>query len=184
MFKQVCEKTVQNPVIQLYQLGSEYEQFLPNIIDQNILINDEKRALFLIKYIFDELNILNNYYPNFDLWLTQKVLNGMYDGTRQLLIKWSSQKIAAISIIKNNTLEKKICCLRVMSDYINSGVGVRIFVDSMKKLEEEKPLLSVNENNLPQFKRIFNYFGYKQYSIYPSLYKTGISEISFNGLLK
>jgi len=184
MIKNIYRISKENSIPLSLPLNFEYKNHFLNIINQDTLMNDENRTLFLINYIFYTLKSFNSYYPNFDFWLKEKILKGIYNGTRQIIIKWSDSEIIGLSIIKNDISEKKICCLRVMPNYIHSGFGVRLFIDSMNILEENKPLLSVNENNLLQFKKIFSYFDYKKCNTYPNLYRKGITEISFNGSLK
>ena len=79
--------------------------------------------------------------------------------------------------------ERKICCLRVLPEYQNLGIGVKLFIRSMERLETDKPLLSISSNNLNRFKNIMDYFNFKQYQHYPDLYRKNSEEISYNGYL-
>lgn len=79
--------------------------------------------------------------------------------------------------------ERKICCLRVLPEYQNLGIGVKLFIRSMERLETDKPLLSISGNNLDRFKNIMDYFNFKQYQHYPDLYRKNSEEISYNGYL-
>lgn len=79
--------------------------------------------------------------------------------------------------------ERKICCLRVLPEYQNRGIGVKLFIRSMDRLETDKPLLSISSNNLNRFKNIMDYFNFKQYQHYPDLYRKNSEEISYNGYL-
>lgn len=79
--------------------------------------------------------------------------------------------------------ERKICCLRVLPEYQNLGIGVKLFIRSMDRLETDKPLLSISSNNLNRFKNIMDYFNFKQYQHYPDLYRKNSEEISYNGYL-
>ena len=79
--------------------------------------------------------------------------------------------------------ERKICCLRVLPEYQNLGIGVKLFIRSMERLETDKPLLSISGNNLDRFKNIMDYFNFEQYQHYPDLYRKNSEEISYNGYL-
>jgi hypothetical protein len=79
--------------------------------------------------------------------------------------------------------ERKICCLRVLPEYQNRGIGVKLFIRSMDRLETDKPLLSISSNNLNRFKNIMDYLNFKQYQHYPDLYRKNSEEISYNGYL-
>ncbi|SAM68354.1 hypothetical protein CHUV0807_1912 [Cardiobacterium hominis] len=54
----------------------------------------------------------------------------------------------------------------------------------MEILDTDKPLLSISENNISKFKKIMDYFNFKQYEKYLGLYKENTKEISYNGYLE
>ena len=81
-------------------------------------------------------------------------------------------------------MEKKICCLRVLPKFQNRGIGIKMFIKSMEILDTDKPLLSISENNILKFKKIMDYFNFKQYEKYLGLYKENTKEISYNGYLE
>ena len=147
---------------------------------------EENDHIKLINYVFDKLNSLNNYYPNFKFWLDEKVFPGLYTNERKILLDWQNNHLASIAIIKNDGNEKKICCLRVQPEFQNKGRGIKVFEKSMLMLETNKPLLSISNNHkdLNSFLKIFNYFNFEKTAIYKDLYIQGSSEISFNGILK
>lgn len=47
-----------------------------------------------------------------------------------------------------------------------------------------KPLLSISEDKLPEFEKIFNYFGFVKTETYHNLYYPNTTEISYNVYLK
>jgi hypothetical protein len=153
-------------------------------INFEVMLEQENIALPLINHVFTNLNMLSEQYPNFRNWLERKVFTGLYDGTRSILLEWRDGKIAGLAILKNEVEEKKLCCLRIMPEFQNKGIGIKLFQKSFDALETEKPLLSVSERKLSEFEKIFNYFGFVQTEKYSDLYKKNMIEISYNGYLK
>lgn len=154
-------------------------------IDQDIVSKMSTDYLaILVDYVFTFIESLSSTYPSIEGWGYDKVRNGLMDGTRSILLEWRDNKLVGVSVLKNDGLEKKICCLRIAKEYQNLGIGVRLFKRSFEELGTTKPLLSVSETALPKFKKIFDHFGFEKTEVYPSKYVEGIAEISFNGYLK
>lgn len=72
----------------------------------------------------------------------------------------------------------------MLKEYQNKGIGIKLFELSMKYLNDDYPLLSVDNQRLIQFEKVFHHFGYTYTSEYPDLYIDKNTEISFNGVLK
>lgn len=180
-----------SPVETSISLGVKIIDFKSNGFDKINKIDSDvfaKRTLddlkSLIGYVFTFIKSLTTTYPAMEGWGYDKVYHGIQDGTRSILLEWRDSKLAGVAILKNDGLEKKICCLRIAEEYQNLGMGVRLFKRSFEELGTDKPLLSVSETALPKFKKIFDYFGFVKTETYPDKYIKGISEISFNGYLK
>ena len=99
---------------------------------------------------------------------------------KQILMIQDEKYIKVVSIIKNTQEEKKICTLRVMEKYQNRGIGLRLFEKSFETLQTRFPLLSVSEEKYPDFKKIFDYYGFKLTSIKENYYRIGKKEFFFN----
>ena len=138
----------------------------------------------LVDYVFTFIESLSSTYPSIVGWGYDKVRNGLMNGTRSILLEWRDNKLVGVSVLKNDGVEKKICCLRIAKEYQNLGIGVRLFKRSFEELGTNTPLLSVSETVLPKFEKIFDHFGFVKTEAYPDKYVKGISEISFNGYLK
>lgn len=154
------------------------------LINFELVLKQENMALLFINHVFTNLSMLSEQYPDFRNWLEKKVFTGLYDGTRSILLEWRDGKIAGLAILKNEIEEKKLCCLRIMPEFQNKGIGIKLFQRSFAELGTEKPLLSVSEQKLSEFEKIFNYFGFVQTEKYFDLYKQNTIEISYNGYLK
>lgn len=155
-----------------------------SLIDSKFILEQEDVALPLVNDVFTDLKKLSWQYPNFESWLDEKVLTGLYDGTRSIIVEWRDDKIAGVAILKHDSVEKKLCCLIIMPDFQNKGIGIKLFKKVFSVLGTDKPLLSISEDKLPEFEKIFNYFGFEKTETYPNLYHPNTTEISYNGYLK
>jgi len=112
------------------------------LINFELVLKQENMALLFINHVFTNLSMLSEQYPDFRNWLEKKVFTGLYDGTRSILLEWRDGKIAGLAILKNEIEEKKLCCLRIMPEFQNKGIGIKLFQRSFAELGTEKPLLS------------------------------------------
>jgi hypothetical protein len=116
--------------------------------------------------------------------MSEKVLPGIAEGERSVLTEYRDGHLAALAIVKDDGLEKKLCCLRVLPGYQNlSGIGVRLFDRCFDVLGTDKPLLSVAEEQLPKFERLFKHYGFHEVQAYADYYRHGATEFAFNGNL-
>ena len=161
-------------------------------IDHTLFAQEKENTLDYLKVLGMSLSDLSKDYPDFVKWYTDKIIPGIEKGDREILLRHQHGRVSGIVILKNTLLnedsvkdpsERKICCLRVLPEYQNQGIGVKLFIRSMDRLETDKPLLSISSNNLNRFKNIMDYFNFKQYQHYPDLYRKNSEEISYNGYL-
>ena len=176
------------------------------IIDHTLFTQEKENTLDYLKVLGMSLSDLSRDYPGFVKWYTDKIIPGIEKGEREIIVRHQSGRVLGIAILKNTSPvndipeesnerstvltrrleiveERKICCLRVLPEYQNLGIGVKLFIRSMERLETDKPLLSISSNNLDRFKNIMDYFNFKQYQHYPDLYRKNSEEISYNGYL-
>jgi len=153
------------------------------------LNNDFIGASILYKYlnsqneyqkIYSCLEDAKMYYPNFKKWYNEKVIPDLINFKRELIIERRKDNIVGVSIVKVE--EKKLCTLRIIDKFQNRGIGLKIFEKSFEKLNTEKPFLTVSEEKLPEFKRIFNYYKFNLTSVHHDLYRDGKKEYFFNEL--
>lgn len=158
--------------------------YVSKIIDAVSLIRDPEQSSGMVTEVLARVNDLRDFYPRFDDWLAGKVLPGLVAGERTLLVEYRDGLLAALAVVKDDGLEKKLCCLRVFPGYQNShGLGIRMFHRAFDVLGTDKPVLSVAEERLPVFDRIFDHFGFELAAEYQELYRPGRSEFAFNGEL-
>lgn len=142
-------------------------------IEKSYLDKDEAESL-------DFLSCLSGGYPGIDGWFINKVVPGLSNGTRKLFIYRRDEKVVALCIAKKSETELKVCTVRVIPEYAGKGLGIKLFKDAMNWLETDKPHLTVSEERLSDFTRIFEYFGYKLTSTHNGLYLPGKVEYFYN----
>lgn len=134
--------------------------------------------------VLTHMQDLRDCYPDFEHWVTQKVVPGIHAGERSILIAYRENQLAGFAITKDDGLEKKLCCLRVLKNFQKShGIGIQLFERAFDELHTDKPLLSVAEERYPDFIRIFDYFGFQKAAVYKGIYRPMKYEYAFNGLL-
>lgn len=127
---------------------------------------------------------LNGTYPGYKEWFYDKQIKGCLTPNRNIIfIKNEEGKIIALSCLKKDEEEKKICTLFVSDEYRKLGLGSLLFEESMKFLETTKPLVSFAEDKLPMFEKIVTKYNWELTEIVDGIYNDGIREFCFNGQL-
>ncbi len=154
------------------------------MIVNNAFLLDNPSAFSLVKFaISEDLPFYESSYPCFRVWLETKVFPGLIGGERSIILRFRGAEIAGLAILKHTAHEKKLCSLRVRDPFQNTGLGIRLFEQAFEVLETERPLLTVSDENMDKFERIFDYFSFDLAAQYRGLYADTRTEYSFNGLL-
>lgn len=153
------------------------------MIDQKFLLAHAGEASDILIFLFGQLKAVSEFYPEFHAWLANRVLPGLYSGERKMLLEYIQGELAGIAIIKESAEEKKLCCIRVLPKFQGSGIGVRLMKRCFEALDTQNPLVTVSEENIYMFNRLFNYFGFELGGTYKDIYRPEKTEYSFNGLL-
>ncbi|SCB53010.1 GNAT family N-acetyltransferase [Rhizobium lusitanum] len=123
---------------------------------------------------------LSSDYPGIERWYRTKVVPGLRTGERYLHRVERGGELVGVGIAKKDSNEKKICTVRVSHDHFGRGIGVRIFDNLLRWLNEDRPHLTVSESKLPNFERIFDWYGFSSTSANSGLYVPGRLEIGYN----
>ncbi|MDQ7979047.1 GNAT family N-acetyltransferase [Paraburkholderia sp. SARCC-3016] len=153
------------------------------LLDKRIWTESPERFYALEGMARENLEGLSLLYPNFLHWYESKVVPGLLTGERKILLREAGGRLAGLAIVKDTEDEKKLCCLRVMPDFKGSGIGLKLFDESFELLKSDKPLLTIAEEQLPQFGKIFEHFGFEVGDKYQDIYRRNKAEYSYNGLL-
>lgn len=132
-----------------------------------------------------ELTIhLNGTYPGYKEWFYDKQIKECLTPNRNIIfVKNEDGKIIALSCLKKDDEEKKICTLFVSDEYRKQGLGSLLFEESMKFLETTKPLVTLTEDKLPMFEKNVTKYNWELTEIVDGIYNDGIREFCFNGQL-
>jgi hypothetical protein len=152
------------------------------VIDSVMALQDPSRFVSLSALAKSHLLEVSGLYPGFVRWYQSKVEPGLLSGKRKIILRASHGRLAGLAVVKMAE-ERKLCCLRVLPAFQGTGVGVRLFKHAFEVLGTEHPLLSVADQRLPIFDKVFEYFGFEVGAEYPDLYRANSVEYSFNGTL-
>ncbi|MFM0428445.1 GNAT family N-acetyltransferase [Paraburkholderia aspalathi] len=153
------------------------------LLDASLLRSDPEAFRMRLRDARGYLETLSDLYPSFGTWFAEKVMPGVAAGERTIVLQNISGVLSGIAVLKDTPDEQKLCCLRVLPAFQGTGAGVRLFDKSFDLLNNKAPLLSVSEEQLPAFEKIFRYFGFEYAEAYCGIYRPKKTEISFNGLL-
>lgn len=128
--------------------------------------------------LYNYIKEAKTYYPNFDIWYFTNVLPSLKDNTKKIITSRDGGNLRGLAIIKYD--EKKLCHLSVMPAYKNKGYGIKLFKQSFEELGTEKPFLTVSEEKLPEFRRIFDYFEFELTNVIEGFYRKGKKEYFYN----
>lgn len=136
----------------------------------------QRRDIYL--EIYENIKDAKQYYPSFEQWYFLKVLPELAKSDRTIIYEKESNRLKGVAILKPS--ENKLCHLSVMPEYRNKGIGVRLFKKSFEELGTSLPYCTVSEEKLPEFKRLFDYFGFKLTNTVEGYYRIGKKEYFFN----
>lgn len=125
---------------------------------------------------------LSDDYPGIERWFRNKVVPGLYDGSRHLLRVERDGKLVGLGIAKSTEEEQKICTVRIAPEYAGRGMGVRIFDGLLNWLKTDRPHFTVSEHKLTAFERIFDWYGFELTSKNSGLYLPARIELGYNEL--
>jgi len=131
---------------------------------------------FLGRLIF-EYHGFSKWY--FDLFMESAELKS----NREIIICENGLKIAGIAILKKDKEEKKICTLRVAREFQHQGIGHRLVEMCMRELCTDKPMITLHQNKLDQFKNILSYYNFELEETQKHYYSIFSTELVYNGFL-
>lgn len=137
-----------------------------------------------LRSIGEYLCFLKKDYPDFLNWYKTKVMPNLSTGQRQIYIANPSNEqgsIAGIMILKNTLQEKKICTLYVPENYRIQHIGTKFFSQAITALNTEKPLITISNKHIREFKPLLQKFGFDLYGVYPRYYQNTTIEYAYNG---
>lgn len=121
-------------------------------------------------------------YPQIEEWYDSKIISGISEGNRYILLATRNNQLAGFSILKEDEIEKKICTFFVYPEHRGHQVAENLFERSFQELNTSKPLITIPENKLNDFQKYIKKYKFRlgNCSYY---YNKNLKEYMFNGLL-
>jgi hypothetical protein len=132
----------------------------------------------VVDEIYKKISPAKQYYPDFENWYYANVIPSILNGDKEFIFEIRNGEIVGLAIIKHS--EKKLCHLSIFDEYKNKGYGLKLFEKSFQALGTNKPYLTVSEEKYIEFKRIFNYYGFKLKDKKLNAYRKNKYEYYFN----
>lgn len=130
---------------------------------------------------FKIIEKIGNYYPDFRNWYFDKVIPGVLLNEDEIFVAKKKDIIIGTAIIKNSN-EKKLRCIRIKEEFQNKGYGLYLIDEALKRLNTDKPNLSVAEELIHDYSRIFiNRYNFSLDNVHKNLYRKNKLEYEFNG---
>jgi hypothetical protein len=130
------------------------------------------------------LSDLDKYYPDFEYWFFKTVCLDLSTGRRNIVVKKSGDQIIAVAILKKYAEEKKICTFRVSEHAKRNGFGTELMLESLEWLKCNQPLITVNQENAPEFEKFLTKFHFQKTNMLTGLYRPNKKEIIYNAPYK
>jgi len=139
------------------------------------------KSIIDLHIVLNILKPISSIYPDFESWYWDKVIPGVILGQDEIIIAENKYEIIGMSIIKKG-FENKLRALRIEEKYQKRGLALHLIDESLKRLNVDKPLVSVSEEMINEYSRIFvNKYNFDLTHVYNGLYRKGSLEYKFNG---
>lgn len=133
--------------------------------------------------IYMKVNFLEKDYPTYKNWYFGKPLKDANNEERNTLFVRSlldSNKIIAVAILEKDDKFKQISTLYVDEENRNKGIGTALINESLKWLETDKPLVTMQEFRYESFAPIIKKYDWKLVDITKINYKNRGNDLYFN----
>lgn len=135
-----------------------------------------------IEQLYSYLSVLQVEYPKFREWYFEKVIPETISGQRKILVASYEGKMAGVLILKDS-IQKKICTLRVWPEFRKMGIGHQLMTRAIYELNDERPLITVSDDHVKEFSKLFLEYGFQCSQAYFGLYRKGHWEYVYNSTL-
>lgn len=133
-------------------------------------------------YIYLFLMEANMQYPAFSVWYGNLFTDDLkLKPEREIIVCEKEYEIAGVTILKSTKEEAKICTMYVAEQYRHNGLGRRLMELSLEWLKNDKPVITLDKSNEPDFAGILKHFGFVLQEENCGLYNPGKIELIYNG---
>ncbi len=143
----------------------------------------EEELRQLATKIYNLTKFIGNDYLKYQEWFFNKQLpETLNNSKRNILFVQDNSKIIAVSCLKKDSQEKKICTLYVTPSYRRKGIGSILLIKAMEWLETTKPYITIRDYKLKMFKPFLQKYNWELTEIIQVNSKE--KEFCYNGVLK
>lgn len=138
----------------------------------------------LVSWVYSVTSSISKDYRNYHKWYWQKVVPGLVNKTREILIAWTNAGPAGVAILKSENGERKICTLMIFEAFRSQNIATVLLTESFKYLGTTKPLITIPDYKLQQFSAIVQKYSWEQTQVLDKGYYNDTSkELVFNGTI-
>lgn len=124
-----------------------------------------------------------NYYPNFESWLSDRVVAESVNGRRKVFVaRRDDGRIVGAAIAKRGA-ETKLCTLRICPTARHLGLAQALAKAAFHWMREDRPLFTVPEELMLEFSPLLYKWKFRLEQELPGYYRPGMQEYVFNGKL-
>ena len=153
---------------------------LKDYIDQD----NKKNFINLAIEIYNITNFINKDYPQYKEWFFKTQLPQIKTNERNILFirnPINYNEIIAMTCLKKNKEEQKICTLYVSKKFRALGIGSTIIEESIKWLGTTTPLITFPEHKQDMFKNFIKKYNWQLTKTIENLYNNNSNELCYNG---
>ena len=145
----------------------------------------DKDLYKLIDEIYLITDPLCRYYPKHREWYYQKQIPETLNSNKRniLFIRDEDKNIIAISCLKKDDTEQKLCTVYISQEYRNKGIGKYLIKESMDWLGTTKPFITIAEDNIASFIPFIKKYNWELVEVLTGIYNDFSHELCFNGSL-
>lgn len=129
------------------------------------------------------LRQLEAVYPGFRSWFFELVVPGLADGSRRIFERVGPHGLEGLVIAKRKA-ERKLCTIWTADHARGRGIAAELILEASEWLGTEKPLLTVPEERLSEFRSLLNRLDYCEVEALQGWYRPGKTEHVFNAQLR
>ncbi len=143
----------------------------------------EEELRKLTTKIYNLTEFIGDDYLKYQEWFFNKQLpETLNSSTRNILFVQDNSKIIAVSCLKKDSKERKICTLYVTPSYRKKGIGSMMLIKAMEWLETTKPYITIRDYKLAMFKLFIQKYNWELTEVIQVNSKE--KEFCYNGMLK
>lgn len=148
----------------------------------NLALDKEKNLEFALaqnldaEFLLDKFQSISDLYPNFEGWLRFKFLGNIKSGSRKLLVAYKGNEIVGYSLLKQDSIESKICTFYIPEMYRGQGIGSALLGESLDTLKSKDTFITVSQERQEELAPLLVSNGFRIHSIVDEAYRNNAKE--------